>query len=429
MPNQIDYSILGLLDGTVSAEMAYSEFEERLIHSLLLEPGFLLTDAYLFSSPVLFRHVEESQQGGKSLFEMAVEQGLVIPAPRHEVASYEEMYDRLVEDRLAADWAGGLDLALRLDSLTSNFNPRVWPTRMGASYAQLIREVLQSEPREVEQALWRDSEDLRYEVVEKAIRSSEKISGEPGDLRRGELVRAVWSHFNLEPLGPADAINRNVMVDTFRKKFPEQTAKALALEAFFDWTDEIHRSNYASRLAVRSSLFWDPERDADVLDPVVEGPQLPRSVTRQADLADINAVVRMPRASALMTLAPEDLLRARDRGMAWFAKAKLFMRDPSSANRIAAEERLDQFAKAIGESSVNDLSQQLTVRAQTGGTSTLSTTAGMGERRRQAGVEHVSLIGPGAVSYQYDRPLPSGNYRMNRRSNAVGRETAEPISA
>lgn len=74
------YTLLSASDGPLSSNMSYDEFQMRLVHGLLLEPGFVMIDAYFIASGHLRHHILNSTPGSISLFGTAMRRGLIVPA-------------------------------------------------------------------------------------------------------------------------------------------------------------------------------------------------------------------------------------------------------------------------------------------------------------------------------------------------------------
>ena len=188
-------------DGGIEHSINQKQFDQSLVYNLLFEPaGLVVPDIFFYNCRFLINHIEHT---GRSLFESALSNGLVIPAFRsaetetfrgalkeigtQAVLGIEKGQYRTTPERLASR----LDQSYRL--ARGSFTRIVWPDNMGGAFAVLVSDVLRQESPQVQSEvltrLWADSEPWRIGCLSEAERLTSMGGG--SGIRRAEIWNAV----------------------------------------------------------------------------------------------------------------------------------------------------------------------------------------------------------------------------------------------
>jgi hypothetical protein len=347
MPNVTDYYLFTAADQPASVLSGRNEFETRLVHGLLLEPGLVLPDTYFFSSAGLLKHVFK-KPGEVSLFELALEKGLVVPALRQPASSFTEVITYLREQQLQGQYDELDDLASRLSQFQKLDTDRIlWPNQVGVSYEKLIELCLRGpEPSGVDSQIWKLTENLRADAITKALRITKERSEGDG-LRRGELYRAVGSILGVLDLEDSRVVGRAKILMRYAAKVGKSSIQYRAAKEFFDWIDEIHRTNTARSLGVRSSIFASSSDTLAVLQTAMPSPGKNSQQQQQPSSDGIDHVIRIPSVERLLQGDPRALLEVRDYGVDWRTAATRFITKPNDQTRHSAEKALESYEKQL----------------------------------------------------------------------------------
>jgi hypothetical protein len=346
MKDHSDYPLFTVTDGALDAITTFSEFETRLVHGLLLEPGLVMADAYFFSSNNLQKHVLETGKGSTSLFEAALRRELIVPALRQPARDFVEVLGYLKNQQMQGHYESLDYLAARLSgSCDLEARQTLWQGRSGANYHKLVRRcLLGSMPPGVDPEIWQLTEDLRHRGVAEARRITKSRPHGDG-LRRGELYRVAGSILGVFDLDDPRAIGRDEILSRHALLVGDASIEHRAAKEFFDWIDELHRMNFAKSLGALPSIFTSTSNNLAVLQKGL--PSIAGDTSVQAPSDRISAVIKIPSMSRLLRWNPERLLEARDYGNDWRTSAGLFMKNPCDATRKRAEEDLEAYAKKL----------------------------------------------------------------------------------
>jgi hypothetical protein len=359
---QASYPLFTVTDGALDANTTYSEFETRLVHGLLLEPGLVMADAYFFSSNNLQKHVVDMGKGSISLFEAALRRGLIVPALREPARDFVEVLGYLRAQQMQGNYESLDYLAARLSgSCDLEARQTLWRGRSGANYHKLIRRCLLGRmPPGVDPEIWQLTDVLRHTGIAEARRITK--SRPQGDgLRRGELYRVAGSILGVFDLDDPRAIGRNEILSRYALLVGDASVEHRAAKEFFDWVDELHRMNFAESLGALPSIFTSTSNNLAVLQRGF--PSIIGSIPLQAPSDEINRVIKIPSVRRLLRWPPEKLLDARDYGIDWRASARRFMEDPRDATRHQAQEALEAYAKKLRSISPGPPFTDLSVKA------------------------------------------------------------------
>jgi hypothetical protein len=413
MPDHTDYPLFTVTDGPIDINISGKEFETRLVHGLLLEPGLVMADAYFFSSTHLQRHVLEESRDSISLFEAAMRRGLVVPALRQPAKDFVDVLGYLRGQQMQGNYDSLDDLAFRLSaSCDLEASQVIWPARSGLGYDKLIEQCLMGpRPSGVDSQMWKLTDELRHRGITEARRITHlRPSGE--GLRRGELARVAGSILGvIDPEDP-HAVDYNEMLSRYAQIVGETSSKHRAAKEFFDWIDEIHRVNYARSLGARPSVFASTPSSLAVLQKamlsVAEDEQIVRPPRDQ-----ISVVIKIPSVRRLLRWSPEKLLDARDFGIAWRASARRFLTAPNDLTRHQAEQALEAYAKKLRKISPGPSYIDLSVRAFATKAAPTLLTAASGFILPGIGPYVATAASTGYLAYQY---LIRGRYEKVRVS-------------
>jgi hypothetical protein len=362
MQDHSNYPLFTVTDGALDERTTYSEFETRLVHGLLLEPGLVMADAYFFSSNNLQKHVLETGKGSTSLFEAALRRGLIVPALREPARDFVEVLGYLKNQQMQGNYEPLDYLAARLSgSCDLEARQTLWHGRSGANYHKLIRRCLLGRmPPGVDPKIWQLTEDLRHRGVAEARRITK--SRPQGDgLRRGELYRVAGSILEVFDLDDPRAIGRSEILSRYAVLVGDSSVEHRAAKEFFDWIDELHRMNFAKTLGALPSIFTSTSNNLSVLQRGL--PSITGSDSLQAPSDQISAVIKVPSMRRLLRWPPEKLLDARDYGSDWRTSARIFVKYPSDTTRHRAEEALEAYAKKLRSISPSSPFTDLSVNA------------------------------------------------------------------
>lgn len=411
-----DHSLLTLADGPVADSMTYEQFETSLIHGILFDPGFVLIDAYLFASDHLRRHVFESADGGMSLLELAMREGVVSLASRAPASDFPHLLQALREMQIQSPFAQGDLIATRLAASIGPIpRPMAWPVGMGQCYGSLLRRCLRgNEPDGLAPGMWRETEALRYEALDMAEELSSRRPGVAG-IRRGELIRAAGAVLGVYDLADDAVTNRFEVIERMQAVgySPEQLR---SVGSFFDWVDQLHHVNYAEELGIRSATIGTGTRDLPLIQTALRGGTRQGPQPLLNDRLDVE--VPVPRANILKEMTPRSILELRDYGVNWRSSALSFIQNPSTASRHGAEDALEQFSRKLRGVTGQGPLASATFRAYAlkAAPALLATAANVA--MPSLGPYLTTVAGTGYLTYQYMAQNRKGKVRIQIRAES-----------
>jgi hypothetical protein len=361
MPDHTGYHLFTAADQPSSVVGSRSEFETRLVHGLLLEPGLVMPDAYFFSSVNLKEHVFENGRGNISLFEAAMKEGLIVPALRQPANSFKEVLRYLRTQQLQGFYddldllASRLSQSRDLDSIQM-----LWPARMGVRYDELMQLCLHGRPPSgVDSQIWELTDRLRHEAIDEARRIT-RLRPDGDGLRRGDVIRVAGSILGVFDLADKRVIDRVEVLSRYAGQVGSESVEYCAAKEFFDWIDEIHRVNTARSLGARSSIFASAPDTLAVLQKAM--PSASGGDQQQSSNDEIDVVIKIPSVRRLLAWPPDAILDARNFGKDWRAAATIFMEKPSDGTRHQAEKALECYEKALRKFSPTPPRSELSVK-------------------------------------------------------------------
>lgn len=406
MSGHADFPLFTITDGSLDLNTGASEFETRLVHGLLLEPGLVMGDAYFFSSAHLKDHVLGRGQDSISLFEAAMKRGLIIPALRQPAKDFRAVLGYLRDQQMRGYYDELDPLAERLSgSCDLEACQVIWPLRSGVGYERLVQHCLLSQqPSGVDSGIWQLTESLRHDGVVEAKRLTMSLPGGEG-LRRGELIRVAGSLLGVFDLGSQGTIGRDEILSRYARLVGEESISYAAAREFFDWIDEIHRINFAKSLGARPSVFTSTPSGAGVLQRAM--PSAAEEGSPQSVRDQISHVIEIPHARLLLKWPPEKLLGARDFGEAWRDSARRFLANPNNGTRHKAQAALEEYAGELRKLAPASPPVSLSVQAFATRAAPTLLTAASGFALPEVGPYVATTASTGYLAYQYlekDRP-------------------------
>jgi hypothetical protein len=415
-----DFPLFTITDGSLDVNTSGTDFDTRLVHGLLLEPGLVMGDAYFFSSAHLKNHVLGRDRDSISLFEAAMKKGLIISALRQPAKDFKAVLGYLRGQQMRGDYDELDPLAERLSS-SCDLEARqvIWPLRSGVGYEKLVQHCLLSEPPPgMDSDIWQLTESLRHDGVVKAKRLTMLLPGGEG-LRRGELIRVAGSLLGVFDLSDQSVISRDEILSRYARSVDRESTRYTAAKEFFDWVDEIHRINFARSLGARPSVFTSTPSSARVLQRAV--PSAAEEGSPQSVRDQISVTIKIPQARRLLKWPPEKLLAARDFGKSWRDSARLFLADPNTLTRHNAEQALQEYAGELRKLAPAAPRVELSVQALATRTAPTLLTAASEFARPEAGPYVATTASTGYLVYQY-----AGKRRPDQDSVSPGLNVIEP---
>jgi len=400
MPDRSDHPLFTVTDGPIDINITTSEFETRLVHGLLLEPGLVMADAYFFSSTHLQKHVLENGRNSISLFEAAMRRGLIAPALRQPAKDFVEVLGYLKSQQMQGNYDPLGDLAFRLSaSCDLEATQVIWPSRSGIGYDKLIRRCLLGQrPSGVDPQIWKLTENFRHHGVTEARRLTSLRPGGEG-LRRGELARVAGNLIGIVDLEDPRVMDYKEILSRYAQVVGETSVEHRAAKEFFSWIDEIHRINYARSLGAGASVFGSTPSNLAVLQRAMLSDT--SGSTQRALRDQISVVIKIPSVRRLLRWPPEKLLDARDFGIAWRANVRRFLAEPSDLTRHQAEQALEAYAMKLRKISPAPSYADLSVKAFATKVAPTLLTAASGFVLPGIGPYISTAAATGYLSYQY----------------------------
>ena len=358
-------------DGRVTTLAREEGFARALIHAALIDSRLIIPDIFFFNSPGLKDHVLSDT--GLSVLEVAVEQGLVVPALRAEADTFEDIARQMATNRIVGLIAPEAlrAVAKRLDDARKRGHVEwaAWPDALGESYNMLLTKILQvQEPPAfggdtVDTDIWRLTHRLRFDAIENA-RTYRRSQGGT-DVRRGEIITEAGRILGV--LGPAEEItDLNIVLSRLSSQGPARQPWYAAADMFFEWLDELYRFNQADRMNIQPtatnarpgtiSLLAQAYRRVDY------GP-LPKSYSNPEDLT---LEEKIPTFNELSRLNARALLELRHFGRSWRDAADAFLANPSTTSQHAAEQKLEEYARQLRRSARAEVLQSMEVTTMAG---------------------------------------------------------------
>lgn len=351
-----DFSLFNSADDCLAHSLDDQVFDESLILNILFQEGLLVHEAYFFNSTLLAKHVERAI-GRPSLFELAAQRGLIIPAFRStNSVTLDDAYENMkhvygesyvllhpqmqpFKDRVVASVNVGIQKT----------EPFYWPSNersLGEGYQEVIAALLQtdsppvysySDPgrRQLLHRVWEISKPWRFDNVDEAIQLT-KAKGGLG-LQRTELFCSVgWSvgiPRNVVTIFPSDIIDR---CTTDEDK--------LAMEIFLKWVTQCHHVNQAKSFQTAINFpVYNLDQDF-IIDTLLRSPL--DSPPTQSE--GFRCAVELPPLDALVAADPSELVAIRsDLGLGYLHALSRWQESPTEDNQESVAGSLREYAAQI----------------------------------------------------------------------------------
>lgn len=358
-----EYSLFNAADDCLAHYVGEDSFNESLLLNVLFQEKVLVHEAYFFNSTLLTKHIQGAK-GEPSLFELAAQRGIVVPAFRHrQTGTLEEAYELMKKEDVYGESYDLLHPAMQpfLDRLIGSVNvglrnskPFYWPASddqdeslgLGNGYYRIISELLQTqEPPEYAQhdgdrkqlfeRVWTASKRWRQECVEEAVKGTQR-KGAQG-LQRTELFYALGRSLgmaeNIATIGVADLVSHC--------KDEEQ---ALCMEVFLKWITQCHHLNQARTFGTAINFpVYSIDRDF-IIDSLLRSPVDPAPALSEGFRCE---VLLPPVATLLQSGSPDVLAIRADLGLGYLNALKRWQGNPSDENQGAVENSLRDYCDQI----------------------------------------------------------------------------------
>jgi hypothetical protein len=242
-PNHVLFTAADAIYAFVPTKEA---FEHHLLTNLLFEEKLIMHEGYLANSPFLAEHIKDNPRR-HSLFEIAAENGLIVPAYRQTgITSFRDAL-KLMKD------VYGEKVSLHMLSEDQLMNDRLcecidagrqlfyWPHEklsMGESYQNLLFDKLRKENsitnaiqftnQSTLEILWENTDDWRTRLLDEAA-SATLGKGQSG-LQRAEIFRLLAADLCVNDI--------NELKETHPRYYTAQ--------AFLRWINHCHQLNTAN---------------------------------------------------------------------------------------------------------------------------------------------------------------------------------------
>lgn len=331
------------------------DFEYHLLMNLLFEEKLMMHEGYIINSPFLAEHIGDNPRG-KSLFEIAAENGLIIPAYRQRDT------DSLREAITIMEAAHSRKTILHLSTEKQIIRDRLcesvdkggevfyWPNEklsMGESYQNLLFDKLRNESsvlnaiesynedgilsdinltnKSIHEKLWDDSVKWRTRLLDDAA-SATIARGQTG-IQRAEIFRLLAEDLKVEDVQKMKDSHRN---------YDEA-------QAFFRWINHCHQLNIANFLGAAPYLLKYNFTQDFIASEFFSG-----TTTSSWEATEpIHATVSFPKLDLLMKGIQENPyhfieLRNKEAGKEYRRSLNLWRINPTYRNR---EELLNVFTE------------------------------------------------------------------------------------
>ena len=351
-----DKVYLSSADASLETYLGQSAFDRSLLLNLLFQPGVLVPDIFCFISIGLSKHLERREL---SLFEAALQQGLVVPAFRSPAISSFESALEVVEgsgdpeQRIYGIHSQARRVASRLDQAMKfgkGCKPEYWPSvDLGERFQHVVEKYLQtSDPPPLPQgcslqqedlnALWEYTKRWRIACVQEAIEETRTVAGV--GLRRCILLNVIG-----KDLGLADNAhsieNASGLLDDPRV---DPTVKH-ALHHYVRWLIDCYQYNSATELGAMPDFPEYEPLSGVVANALLAAEPQPAD---EEQASHMRVVVPMPPIDSLLEMNPMVLVGIQnERGAAYrSALADWRMKRNSQTEQTLAEE-LRRYADEI----------------------------------------------------------------------------------
>jgi hypothetical protein len=241
-----NYVLFTAADAIYAFVPTRKDFEYRLLINLLFEEKLMMHEGYIINSPFLAEHIRYNARG-RSLFEIAAENALIIPAYRQEGTV------TLLEAVSIMEAAHSKKTILHLSTEEKTTRYRLseclykgqqvfyWPNEklsMGESYQNLLFDKLRNESSvtkacnpQVESAheyYWEKTETWRTRLLDEAAAAT-LARGQSG-IQRAEIFRLLAEDLEVEDV----------------QKMQETHERYYTAQVFLRWINHCHQLNTAS---------------------------------------------------------------------------------------------------------------------------------------------------------------------------------------
>jgi hypothetical protein len=348
MPSPTDYVLFTAADPGIYSN-TLKDFENHLVNNVLFEEKLLIQDGYLVNSDLLFQHLANTNRG-RSLFEMAAVNGLIVPAYRqpgtsslsNAVSIMEKDYGEKV--RLQVQQCDPVLTSRLYECIDKGAQAFYWPPskegiHLGEEYGKLLRKELQNEEhmkgvlatgdKPALAELWEKTRPLRTDLIDRAEENT-RNKGRWG-IQRSEIVLLLLDYCKVEDINQLLA---------------EHPLKRLAM-TFLRWTTHCHQLNM-SRIFGSSIHLLEYEPDEDFIPNHVLAPIDPYPVM---DSEPLICEVSLPKPQLLLGYFKQNLdslldIR-RELGKEYLSALHTWRDTPTWQNKDFVAQRLQEYCREI----------------------------------------------------------------------------------
>jgi hypothetical protein len=343
--------------------ISFDDFEKSLYLNVLFQGGVLIPDNFIFVSSYLDRHINRFHK--VSLFEAALENGLIIPSFRNpKRVNFHDVLFELQGAGMPKTAVQGLqrnstEIASRLQISANkgkSYKYKVWPQfSVGERYQNVIldhltRKDLIELPENIRfdrneiRELWKQTATWREDVIQEAINASSRlqVSGPVPGLRRGEIYNAVGRRLKLDI--PKQGVDD---VCYLLSAVADNEKAYMLLSYFLGWVNECYHLNLAESLeSIPNSPKFIPPLGLMYESLLPAGKESSRE--HKFDVAE--SVVEFPSLKLLREIEGNDLIEIVNYiGRGYHAAIMDWEANPTALTQQRVSDVMKQYAKELNK--------------------------------------------------------------------------------
>lgn len=362
MTNSKNLQLLSASDEAVIGKVTYDDFTKSLFDKVLFDDGVFLHETYYCNSQHIIRHIVKDNRNNSSFFEIASENGLVIPALSDENKSFHEMAEFVMKHKYGQsrnffylELLKNPRFIRYLDTMQDGSknpdNRIIWPEGVGEGYNTILKNkffekpvpLLDGETKEDKtylerKVIWELSEPWRNKCYQNAIDKTEKGGG----VRRGLLFNEIGAWFGVPKYWEGVSLEDILRTEKYRSsEFHEIHKKSFLI--YWSWLNQLHQINFSKKIIGTSINVSDFKFGYDFLG--IDNLESKRN----DDFEKWTFIWERPNLEFLKNLEATELLKLRNSNSAkeYFEAKMSYEKNPTYSNARDRIKKLQEYSDEI----------------------------------------------------------------------------------
>ncbi|WP_190810892.1 hypothetical protein [Flagellimonas sp. S3867] len=420
-------SFFNAADEANKQEVDSHSFEESLIYNVLFQRKLVLQDAYYINSRYLRAHVLDNPFHQFSLFELASQEGIIVPTIRNRNLSFFNNLKELSSERNYGKNEHNLDIKIlentRYEAFIKNCHFESESTldngvELAKGYRDLVEHFIMGDKIptcavdneksiQIRTRVWQATEEWRNSSLKRAIEITNN-----GGLSRSEAFFAIARNIKstAQKNGKEFDVKKGTHLDYNLKFLEDDQEKQFALQILWSWLNKCHHKNMAEKLGAGVN-FSSYKPDSYFLSDAIFIDQPKNENIKPNDLE-----ITLPAIDFLRKVEPKEILEVRkNRSGPYFEALLNYSYFQSRPNRERLERTLKDYCWEISQ--LVSLGKRIDTTVQYGPTEIFSHLVGGGSALTSAAASgnsvqiYCAVIGSICLAI----PMIVSNYKTYRK--------------